>query len=345
MEISKVLVSDKSTYVSFIGVVYNSFKKKNEGHVATKVKDFSGEIFVKIPCKTFESLNLRKGVHLKISGKIGSSKKGDVIIDQVDDIVPFGLVSSPLEQLPESMRESASQLLLSRICSIICDLLKKEGFFEFETKVVSSNWYNQGLEPLRVIFPGFGMPANLITSPSAQLLGFLKNSLLLRVFTKSLSFTTTYRYPNGASESRIIMAKATDISEARLVELLTLITDSVINSDEIGLNKNEFNLASQPIISADWDERFYEKELTQELNIVKFNMNIKVEHDGFSTNIIKLIHVVDNSPLIIAEGSIEEISEDSVSTITFYPDRFLDFLNTPYIRNLRSLSQRSKTIR
>ncbi|HIP34092.1 MAG TPA: hypothetical protein EYG89_05150, partial [Bacteroidia bacterium] len=207
------------------------FKKDVEG---IWLKDITGVIIVVI-----DLLNDNVGLkwnpesiwintRIQVVGNIIKNNRGERVIKKISQIKILQTPTSRLNELNKEMYEQASKLFMSKIVYRISEIMKKHKFMEFESKVLSNHWDDDSLEPLKVIFPGFGSPIVLVPSPSAQVIEFLIGTLLTRAFTISKSFTQSYRFPNTSSETRVVVIKATDLSLSEQVTLFEEISKKIL---------------------------------------------------------------------------------------------------------------------
>ena len=324
--------------VTITGIVLDNFAKSKES-LGVKIKDFTGTIIALVNLsEELKKEKFWKNTRLQLTGVVFENHRGEKILTNISNVKTYGTKNATLSlsDLNEEMNEKASQMMMSRICRNVTGTFYKYAFVEFESRVISKTWVMDGLEPLHVIYPGFGGYASLITSPSSQIIEFIDVAMVQRAFTVSTSFTTTYRFINGATETRVIMGKVLDMTEKQLCDFLWEITKNIINEYE-----SKIVLPSNYIqIDGNWPN-FDNTKINETINLVNFNVEIISSNDYFNTRIEKIIHIIDKDNNILAEGSREELPDKSiVSTMTVYPSQFLSLLKKSPARQLQNLWRR-----
>jgi hypothetical protein len=260
------------------------------------------------------------------------------VISSIKKIEVLGTLKSEFSLLDTELREQASRMLMSRICRRVSKILQDNRFAEFESKLISNRWYEESLEPLQVVYPGFGSPAFLITSPAAQIIDFMTTTIVSRAYTVSSSFTSSYRFKNGSAETKVIIAKSIDLSFEEVELLLTDITYKILN--EVNMN----NIAIKKYYG-EWpdiidNEKYYEKQLIDDLNIIEFKTNIPVIGKNWNSNIDVILQIVDREKNILAECSKEKIGNNMIiNSLIIYPSQFLGLIEKAPIRNLMNLTK------
>lgn len=325
------------------------FKKRTFSHSEKGIfiKDITGTVLVLIT-KNEESIlqntTINVNMRLKIEGEIALNSKGLRIIKNVTNIVILGTLKTELSKLDElseldsEMREHASRFLMSRICRNASNFLQHNHFTEFESRILSNRWYEDSLEPLLVSFPGFGSPIFLTISPAAQIIDFLTTTLISRAYTISTSFTSSYRFPNGSAETRVIVAKAMNLNLDEHEQLISNISTKILtafNLETLSINK----------LLGEWPDKidginYLEKKLDQDLNLITFSTNIPVIGKNWDTRITTIIHLLDKEKNILAEGARELLGENIViSSLTIYPSQFLGLIEKAPWRQLQNLTK------
>ncbi len=283
-----------------------------------------------------------KKTRLKVLGSV-SEQSGDLpILSDVSEVHVLGKLNSELEKLDSEMREQASRMLMSRIRRSASQFLQDECFVEFESKVISSRWDEEGLEPLRVVYPGFGAPVTLATSPSAQLMEFLVTTQAQRAFTVSTSFTSTYRFLNGAAETRIVMAKANDLTASEHEKIIWEISKRVISQFDNNVPKS---LSSPVVVEAQWPGEsglaaYSDFKPSNELTLIRYKASIPAARGLWSTHVDTIMHVVDRDSNLLVEGYRESLrGQRHISSLCLYPAQFLGLLRRAPARQLIDLGR------
>jgi len=322
------------TLVCITGFVSWSKEYTDQGLVSMGVRDITGIVPVKIPAaKISADFPVRKNTRIRVLGKIAHNHSGNCILSDVESVTVLGDLNTKLADLDGEMKEQASRLLLSRICRIATDFLRDSNFIEVDTKVISTEWADEGLEPLQILYPGFGKPAVLATSPSAQLAEFLNVTGAMRVFTVSTSFTTTYRHPNCAAESRVICAKLTNSEIAQTKGLLINLASKCL--DRLGLPP----LNPLPELSRSWTES-HRFKVEGMMALVEYTAGIPIKGSRWDAEISMVMQLVASDGSILAEVTFENYGTEKISSLTIYPAQFITLLTaTQPRRQLRNLGK------
>jgi hypothetical protein len=323
------------------GTVIDSKRYQNSIYGVT-VKDITGKItclFENAEITSTETFKkIIQNVRIRISGKIKLNSKQVRVLSEIDNFEILGNNKSPLTELDSEYREQASRMLMSRICKKAANFLQLNHFKEFDSRVISNRWYEDSLEPLQVVYPGFGSPAYLITSPAAQVIDFMTTTISHRAFTISTSFTTSYRFPNGSAETKVIVAKAMNLTKEEHKEILKEISNKVLM---------EFKTEIEPVVEfeGEWPYKidgveYFEKQLIGELTLVSFAANIPVIGANWDSKIDIILQLFDRNKNVLAEGTREIIENDlTISSLTIYPSQFLGLIQKAPFRQLQNLTK------
>ena len=326
--------------VSLAGIVEgkNIIRKLN---IATiRLRDITGSITVKMDIDTFTQNQTSFHVknRIKFNGVVSDEKdKNDNIRRVIKNIKDIEVVFSLNEAFPGNeyrIGEKESLLLLSRIINIASRELQKSHFFEFESKLLSTYSKDDGLESLHVVYPGFGAPAALITSPAPQVIEFLLTSFLDRAFTVSTSFASSYRFPNFGAETKVIVAKAFNLSFDEYKRLIYQISKAIFNH----LGKNIENIEPHEINGGKWENNDATTYVLEgKLNCILYDANIPVHQKNWHTKVEAIHHIVDDKEILLIEGARESLNNIMISTIVIYPTQFLSALKKNPMRRIRDL--------
>jgi len=317
--------------------------RKFSTHIAVRVKDITGSILVQLIRPTDENEEpcgieipdggLRRGTRVRITGEVAINADGERLIDHISKFEVMGSVSDRLVDLDAEMHEQASRMLMSRVCNYASQFLRRQSFVEFDARVISTGWLPDGLEPLSVVYPGFGSPMTLSTSPAAQVLDFMTTTGANRAYTVSTSFSTTYRFPNGSAEARVVVGKATDLDpkehEALLCDLAAWILERLAGRQ---------GPADRPQTT--------EGEMAGEAFSALYpGLTVRTDlaarpawSDPGGSPLESMTQIVnrDGSPLV--EGSRERLGNHLIMAgFTAYPAQFLEHLQKTPTRQLRDL--------
>ena len=320
--------------VCITGIVIDRWKNKRTGGFGIKLKDLTGVATVKFssdPKYKYEDPCFYKNKYLRIHGEI-TIQNGEHIVSNI----------SKIEQLVELYQwinendtiDQGSSIFISKISNEIKERLCKLNFVEVNTRIISRFIGEYMMEPLRANYPGYGAPAFLSPSPSSQLSEFLAITLLPRVFTQSISITQSYRFPNGSTETPIIMAKAVDLSEERDKEIIYDITRSVLSE----LTDNSYSFSE---ITGEWDDYISRTKNTSNKNeFILYSYKAKIPTIGqrWTSELCNLRQLVDDLGNLLVECSTEILSNDTrICTISFYPSQFLNCVKNAPKRQLLNL--------
>lgn len=336
-------------FVTITGYVIK--KRKFPSYLSVRIKDITGTILVLLD----KNVDLKKpnisqeffhiGTRIRINGRVSTNNEGVRLLKNITDAEVLGKHNARLPELDEEMREQASRMLMSRICRNASQFLNKNKFTELETRVISRKWVEKGLEPLRVLYPGFGSNAVLSTSPSAQVMDFLSTTLVKRAFTVSTSFSTTYRFKSGPADLRVIVAKALDLSEKELQEIIWDLSIHILSKID-DRNIPSINRSSpKTAIDLKWPHTKDQllgvgSKIKDPLTLVRYSANMVVEGENWTTEIVSILHLINNNGSILVEGATERLGDDVViSSLTVYPSQFLGFLKKAPIRQLRNIGR------
>ena len=317
------------TKVRITGIV--SRKTKPPKKIIVTIRDITGSTMVSVDkerVKEQASL-LKVGKRVRIYGAVAKDQKGDLLIsdvDRIESIIEIGNSDNI------DIFDQEALLLTSRISNLIRKELDGNGFQEITTRVISRYLGEEILEPLLVKFPGFGTEAYLSPSPSSQLSEFLTVTLLPKVFTETVSFTTNYRFRNASSEMPLIMAKAINLQPKDEQDLIIGITRSIIKV----LLGQKVSIKS---ISGDWTEIMEPNAFCDNVYTYgTFNANIPVVGQKWNSIVEEIIRLIDNEGNILVEGTHEVISQNAtLSTFSFYPTQYLNIVQKAPRRVLQNL--------
>lgn len=324
--------------VTISGVVVDR-RKRNKDEWYITVKDYSGKIGLVIKiCEALPANLFWNQTILQISGVVSQNETGKKYLNHIHNVFVMSKAKNNAIQLPEMdsyLNQKIVNMVMSDMCRFVSSYFQENEFIEFESNIISRTWQPDGLEPINVLFPGFGYPVKLTTSPSPQIVDFLKTAMVARAFTSTKSFATTYRFKEGSTELRVIMAKALNLAKDSLIDMLIDITNKIIL--EFGKDMDFTKIEKGSVISCSWDQR-NEQSFSLPINIASYTTSLDVCYESYSSNIEQIIHVLDKEKNILAEGSCEQLPNGLyISTITIYPSQFLSLLDKTPSRQLREL--------
>ncbi len=331
--------SEINLNVSLTGYIVDK-KNYGNGFYGIKVRDITGTVW----CNTNERSiynTVDKNSRINVLGQVCINSKGNKVI-VIKSINTSQISNIAFSLLDDEMREQSAKMLMARILKKISNLLRDKDYIEFDSKLLSRYLpEDEGLEPLLVKYPGFGMPICLTISPSAQVIEFLQTTLS-KCFTVSTSFCQSHRFPNSSHELKIVMAKSLNVAENDHEKLLIYLAEQVYKNvttkDAITMNKYHDTWTS--ITDVMETNTYFLKDLPYDMNFICFEADIPVIGKQWNTIVKKIYHIVDNKGNILVEGARENISENStICTVTLYPSQFLNLIQNAPVRQLTNLDR------
>lgn len=317
------------TKVRITGVI--SKKMRPPKRILLFVTDITGTVMVSVDREPLgnQAPLLKVGRRVRIYGYINRDQKESKIISDVEKIESIAEIGNSDDI---DILDQEALLLTSRISNQIRNELVNYQFEEITTRVISRYLGEEILEPLLVKFPGFGTEAYLSPSPSSQLSEFLTVTLLPKVFTETVSFTTSYRFKNASSEMPLIMAKAINMPEDTAQAIIIGITRSIF---KILLDQS----VNIKYVSGDWTETLENNnDRTKAYTYGVYKANIPVVGQKWNSLVETIVRLTDAEGNILVEGTREVISENAtISTFSFYPTQYLNIVQKVPRRILQNL--------
>lgn len=310
----------------------------NNSSYGIKIRDITGSIWCNTDKKElYESIQKKDRINL--FGCIKTNSKNNRVIN-IEDVIILETRDTEFSLLDSEMQEQYAKMLMTRIIKATSTLLEESGYVGFDSKLISRYLpENNSLEPLLVKYSGFGTPACLTISPSAQIIEFLEMTLL-KCFTISTSFTQSYRLPNTSSELKVIMAKSLNLTEDGqkkiMINIAKKIYSEITNADK-GFILREYTGSWPDKIE---NEPHTEKKLDGDINLICFKSEIPVIGKHWNSTIERIFHIIDKERNILIEGAYERMSrETTICTITIYPSQFLHLIKKAPARQIKNLEK------
>lgn len=317
--------------VCVTGVIFDRWGKKENFGIS--LKDLTGSINVSFwnNRKQYSKEAFVKGKRVRIYATVVLDRKENKCLSNVENVEFLEEINQLNKEL--DIFEQESLVMLSKICNKIRMHLDKLHFIEVNTRVISRYLGEEILEPILAQYPGFGTSAYLTPSPSSQLSEFLAVTLLPRVFTETISFSTSYRFPNGSTEIPIIMAKAINLSKDEEKSIILRISNSIVDS----LSDKKFQVIT---VQDEWNN---------ELSVQNIHNSGVFTYGIYSANIPaiglkwnSIVHVIsrleDDRGNLLVESATETINgTTNISTFTFYPSQYLNWISKAPKRQLLNL--------
>lgn len=317
--------------VCVTGIISDKWGKRDNFGIS--LKDLTGLVNVSFwnNQRHYSKDMFTKGKRVRIYASVSLDRKGQKCLGNVDSVEFLEEINQLNKEL--DILEQESLVMLSKICNKIRTHLVKLDFIEVNTRVISRYLGEEILEPLLAEYPGFGTAAYLAPSPSSQLSEFLAVTLLPKVFTETISFTTSYRFPNGSTETPIIMAKAINISKDDEKNIILRISNSIVDS----LSDKTFQMVT---IQGEWSDELPVQKTHKNgvFTFSTYSANIPTIGRKWNSMVQTIIRFEDDKGNLLVESSTEMINETTnVTTFTFYPSQYLNWISKAPKRQLLNL--------
>lgn len=174
-----------------------------------------------------QALTLQVADRVHVSGVLTRTQAGvlTVAIDRIDLLIPRRALSDRDLLANLSKRDISPRFLLARLGKLAQDLFEAREFLQFSPHYISTRIKGVGVEPLDVVFPGWGATTSLVPSPLPQLLEAAVLSGTPRVFSACRLFSRTIRDGFTSSEAYSVCAVSL---EHDLTALMALASEAVI---------------------------------------------------------------------------------------------------------------------
>lgn len=338
LEEKSVFAVDLSDYigskVAIRGVVNDKFKNPKFDFGKVIIADITGEIVLHMNYETFQKNKdcFWKGNCIGCRGIVKRIVKDNLCKLVVTDIENVEVVFSSKYRDDYIITEKESMLFLSRIVNSCCRFLRDNDFQEIETKLISTYSVDDGLSPLKVVYPGFGEPVFLSTSPSPQLLDFLLTSYLDRVFTVSTSFSPTYRFPGMGTAEKIVATKFLKLKTGTINDFLIQLLKFLLSEFKIEKSIDEHSLK--------WGDTFIPPKESDSYYFLKYETNMPVHRNNIHTSITEIYHIIDSNGTLIIEATSETLLQNEkvqFFTTILYPNQFLSTIHKKPLKPMRNL--------
>lgn len=293
-------------------------RRNQQDRISVELKDATGKIWVQLPKS---GVVISTGKRIRVTGvlRVSTRNSNGFALDCTLQPELVADLDTPYGDIDVHMQEQAARVLQSRTIRVLSDALEDQRFTPFDSKVISTSVSDHGLEGMQVIYPGFGSPVALITSPASQIREFLLVTGQLRAFTVGMSFSTTFRLPNAGNEARIVMGLALDMSDDDHEELLHNLAQKVLSA---------VGYAGDDVVD----------QCERTLRVLQRDTANVVAPRRRSMNLHRWVQIVAGGDALIAEGAIEPLGEDGrLASLTFYPSQVLGLLARTPTRRLMDL--------
>jgi len=113
-------------------------------------------------------------------------------------------VAIPIGQTDLPYRAAGAKMIQARIIKRLRQFLDKSGFVEIEPRYLSTSWAGYGLEPIKAVFPGFGLPIYLNPSPLPQLFEVLISTGQRKIYAVGRCFSSSARDTRSSTEATVV---------------------------------------------------------------------------------------------------------------------------------------------
>ncbi len=290
-----------------------------------------------------EVMKIRTGNLVTASGTITRAKRGDpTILLNATPIVRETVLDSPISGGQVDYPHVGTQIFVARLRNRASEFLRDMGYLEIEPKLISADWQTEGVEPLELVYPGFGASAYLVPTPATQLIDALIATGSGAVFAQSRCFSTTYRDEKSSHESVIVTARAVGLDgEAhyrRLTECVAYTFGELKTLPQAGLFPIE-----------EWRRRMVDAPLSSDRAddvkkptlIVYRSPSIGRSKGGIA--VVELCRLVWPPRRTIAEGSRELLDNGlALASMVLHVERMASLLRDVPFRHLRNLGVGAK---
>jgi hypothetical protein len=192
-------------------------RKKTRDRLFLQIEDGTGTIQLEIEATSaaWESalwITVRQRVHAEGHMIVMKPKRGDARLT---------LRAHAVERRENVTASRPTSVYLARLANHFRVALVNEGYNELATKLLSSEWPDDGVEVLKVLYSGMGPGAfALAPSPLPQLISALVSAPFERAFAVAPSITPTYRDPHVSTESLSVTLVALDVAIDLVLEFV-----------------------------------------------------------------------------------------------------------------------------
>jgi hypothetical protein len=143
--------------------------------------------------------------------------------------VASSFVAPTLAATRPDYQSIGAMLLTARVRAAAEEFFESQGYLRIDTRFLSAFWQHTiGVKPLLVNYQGFGRQVYIVPSPAQQLLEAIIATGENKVYSSTVSFTTTYRAPTDGVETAILMARTLGLDLETLIILGKAIIQHVL---------------------------------------------------------------------------------------------------------------------
>ena len=316
--------------VELIGHVHKIRNYKDNSFIL--LRDLSGQVGLNaVEGKINQKLELRKvklGNRIRVSGSVAMGSDGHRYVEVLTRVEVLGSIDTNLSELDTDLKMQASRMVIPRIKSAIVSVLVKEEFLEIETRLIATDWPKQGLEPMRVQFPGFGASVTLAVSPMPQLLGFMGTTGAPKVFAISKAFATTFRDRFSDTESSIIGIRQLDSDKTTTTLLMRKILIAIAEA-----RGGPALVATARAIDGDVETDVENGAATFVYSAERVDIDSSDEFPQRS--VVEVYRIATADGRVLMEGALEQIDAcRTIAGVIVYVEQFLPLFDTLSVRRL-----------
>lgn len=327
----EIPISEIGEKVCVTGII--SKRWSNKQRFGFKIKDITGEVNISLSDRiNYYDKNLFQiGKRVRVYAMVMLDQREQLCLKKVEKIEFLEEINQLNQEL--DILEQESLVAISKICNKIRTFLGEKKYLEINTRIISRYLGEEILEPLLAHYPGYGSSAFLTPSPSSQLSEFLAVTLLPKVFTETVSISSTYRFRNGSTEMPIIMAKAINLSVQEEKDIILKLSSNIVDS----ISGRKFKLKS---VEGEWnDELVIENNHEDGIFVYgTYTSNIPTVGRKWNSVVHTIRRLEDDKGNLLVESATETINEHTdITTITFYPTQYLNWISRAPKRQLLNL--------
>lgn len=187
--------------------------RTNAGRVQfIELADVTGHIQVVFLAESFPGIGeydltkrIRVGDIITVEGEYKLSNRG---VLSIFPTTPPKFISEdlaiPIREADLPYRAVGAKMIQARIIKHLRQFLDNSGFIEIEPRYLSTSWVGYGLEPIRAVFPGFGLPVYLNPSPLPQLFEAVISTAQPKFYAVARCFSSSARDTRSSTEATVL---------------------------------------------------------------------------------------------------------------------------------------------
>lgn len=299
-----------------------------------------------LPHETWELVRkVRPLDRVRVRGRVGLTERKtlSIFVELIEEFLPRTI--SDRDVLDADQRGLTTQFFLARIRLRATHYFREASFEEFEPSYLSASLEESRVEPLRVVFPGFGANAYLVPSPAMQLWEAVLITANPKVFCVSRCFSAAIRDGYTSAESMILCARQLGASLEGMCELAENAVKTIFghfttmpNTLQAWLGPQSWPIKKCQLASIEVAVK------SPEIHILEIPRN----PTGRMPNDMSMFRICWPPPgssvvgnVVVAEGHVASVEENIVmGGITLHLERMVPVLRDVTLRRLRHLGVR-----